>query len=541
MAKHLVWLCRHIAGEAAGFGKKFITTVLLAGFVWAATLGVYALLNSGLILESSEQLLALPTDIDSSRCSDSQLVSVAADIGGIEFEFFTEGEDNPESGPSQGENISTIRIQSGERRLFVRNESGGDTLDLLNFEYAGPLAHTSFDLTRDVSSTSLAGVLDEWLVGDARDKELAPDRNDRRVMSAQFDCLMRQAGLDNIQQDAALVRMVNGPIQFLTVMAFIALLTLLGARYYQGVYTERSVHDEYLKVFKKFGVSANSPSKSSSEKLISAIQDLKYSSAVADRLNGYDSPFMKIVDKTISWRIQNVELMQLPELVAVEAATERRAAENGYQVPRFLIWGIPLVGFVGTIIGVSRSMGAAEGVGNPDEITQILSRSDVTGQIAVAFDTTLVALILSLIGMWILTIVHKAETSWLNEVEEKALGYAAIPTEEAHDKVARENLDAMETSVREVRNEIRKTEAARRAAQSEASSLSAELSLLDSRRDYLESKRQKAEKDVSAIDKQLSEMQQRINNLEMELDEYANRLAGSDDTDVSEKNEKRKD
>jgi chemotaxis protein MotA len=55
-----------------------------------------------------------------------------------------------------------------------------------------------------------------------------------------------------------------------------------------------------------------------------------------------------------------------------------------------LTWVIPSIGFVGTVIGISQALIIANS-GDMEKITSLLG---------VAFDTTLVALVLSIIIMW---------------------------------------------------------------------------------------------------------------------------------------------
>lgn len=61
---------------------------------------------------------------------------------------------------------------------------------------------------------------------------------------------------------------------------------------------------------------------------------------------------------------------------------------------RYASWAIPSVGFIGTVLGIAASLGYANEASTPEGIEK------VTGMLAVAFDTTLVALLLSIILMY---------------------------------------------------------------------------------------------------------------------------------------------
>lgn len=56
----------------------------------------------------------------------------------------------------------------------------------------------------------------------------------------------------------------------------------------------------------------------------------------------------------------------------------------------YAAWAVPSVGFIGTVLGIAASLGYADEAGTPEGLEK------VTSMLAVAFDTTLVALVLNL-------------------------------------------------------------------------------------------------------------------------------------------------
>jgi biopolymer transport protein ExbB/TolQ len=78
-----------------------------------------------------------------------------------------------------------------------------------------------------------------------------------------------------------------------------------------------------------------------------------------------------------------------------------------YQTIRFLVWVIPTTGFVGTVIGISIAL---EGMQDPKNI----AFDKVTSGLAVAFYTTILALLLSAILVFLQNIVQRREESTLN-------------------------------------------------------------------------------------------------------------------------------
>lgn len=70
---------------------------------------------------------------------------------------------------------------------------------------------------------------------------------------------------------------------------------------------------------------------------------------------------------------------------------------------RYTAWAIPSVGFIGTVLGIAASLGYANEAGTPEGINKM------TSMLAVAFDTTLIALFLSIILMFGIHYIQKQQ------------------------------------------------------------------------------------------------------------------------------------
>ncbi len=103
------------------------------------------------------------------------------------------------------------------------------------------------------------------------------------------------------------------------------------------------------------------------------------------------------------------------EFALDDAAFYQSASESSYSVPRILVWAIPLLGFIGTVIGISQAVnrfsGFLETAGDVEQIKEGIS--GVTGGLAVAFDTTLLALFLSVLVMIPLVLLERYESHLL--------------------------------------------------------------------------------------------------------------------------------
>ena len=88
-------------------------------------------------------------------------------------------------------------------------------------------------------------------------------------------------------------------------------------------------------------------------------------------------------------------------------------ASQSYGLVRFVIWAIPIMGFLGTVIGIT------EAIANLSP-TQLENISGVVAGLGVAFDTTATALALSMVLMLIQFFCDKAEQRLLGDVDDVA-------------------------------------------------------------------------------------------------------------------------
>ncbi len=87
---------------------------------------------------------------------------------------------------------------------------------------------------------------------------------------------------------------------------------------------------------------------------------------------------------------------------------------DSYALLQTITWAIPIMGFLGTVMGVTISIANI----TPDQLDSSLN--DVTGGLAVAFDTTALALSLSLVLVFSYFFVKRSEESIITQVEDLA-------------------------------------------------------------------------------------------------------------------------
>ena len=87
-----------------------------------------------------------------------------------------------------------------------------------------------------------------------------------------------------------------------------------------------------------------------------------------------------------------------------------------YSIIRYLVWAIPTFGFMGTVIGIAYALGRMDinkFMGASAE--KVLIFKKITADLGFAFGTTIVALILSAILVFIWNIVQRGEEDVLNK------------------------------------------------------------------------------------------------------------------------------
>jgi biopolymer transport protein ExbB/TolQ len=90
-------------------------------------------------------------------------------------------------------------------------------------------------------------------------------------------------------------------------------------------------------------------------------------------------------------------------------------AHGEFALLRLLIWAIPILGFLGTVIGITMAIAAL----NPRELEKSLEQT-VVPSLGVAFDTTALALTLSMVLMFMQYIVDRTEQRLLAAVDRRA-------------------------------------------------------------------------------------------------------------------------
>jgi len=128
---------------------------------------------------------------------------------------------------------------------------------------------------------------------------------------------------------------------------------------------------------------------------------------------------------------------RLDDLLRYRGDADAIEIESSYAAPKFIIWAIPVFGFVGTVLGISNGVQAfstlIQNAADLDGLRQSLK--GVTYGLGQAFETTMIALCMSLCLMFFMSFLQRREDYLLacmdNYCVENLLHKVRIPTTSA--------------------------------------------------------------------------------------------------------------
>lgn len=145
---------------------------------------------------------------------------------------------------------------------------------------------------------------------------------------------------------------------------------------------------------------------------------------IARMFSTVDDPKYFVLFNRITVALSNLRnlgrVTDVDEILRSQAEHDESIMESSYSLLRGLIWAIPVLGFIGTVLGLSEAIG---GFGNVlattgDMNTISNSLKGVTAGLSIAFDTTLIALVAALVIQIWTTFSHKSEEEFLDNCTE---------------------------------------------------------------------------------------------------------------------------
>lgn len=141
---------------------------------------------------------------------------------------------------------------------------------------------------------------------------------------------------------------------------------------------------------------------------------------VEDRIDELvDDPRHFLLFHRVSLALSNLRNLgrvgDVAEIFKTQSEYDEGSTETSYLVVSVFIWAIPVLGFIGTVLGLSAAIGDFGGVlaGGAEMDTIKLKLQDVTGNLATAFETTLFGLVAALTVQLLTVWLKKGEHEFL--------------------------------------------------------------------------------------------------------------------------------
>jgi len=115
---------------------------------------------------------------------------------------------------------------------------------------------------------------------------------------------------------------------------------------------------------------------------------------------------------TFNWRGKE----EAEATLNIEVQELRESMESRLGMIKYFAWAVPSIGFIGTVIGISNALGGAHKViGQTSDFQTKGEIQLITGQLGIAFDTTLVALLLSILLVFLIHIISRKEEQLISK------------------------------------------------------------------------------------------------------------------------------
>lgn len=198
----------------------------------------------------------------------------------------------------------------------------------------------------------------------------------------------------------------GGTIQFLTYMAFYWCLLEIVSR--QRFLREEEAGYAVVKKFRNFPDPENVHLVVPPE----SIRDLKIEVIDYQQRSGREYLITDIIKKACTKFRADQSISDVLSIVAEQARINLSKAESGQAMVRFLAWSLPSIGFIGTILGIAGALSIAGEASSEEGLARI------TSALYLAFDTTLIALGLSIVVMWFYHRLQEQEEQFHTRMEE---------------------------------------------------------------------------------------------------------------------------
>ncbi|MEN8847066.1 MAG: MotA/TolQ/ExbB proton channel family protein [Akkermansiaceae bacterium] len=130
-----------------------------------------------------------------------------------------------------------------------------------------------------------------------------------------------------------------------------------------------------------------------------------------------DSLMVNRIRKALELFESRVDNGEVGAFLNTQSDIDANRSGSSYSIVKVFLWAIPILGFIGTVMGLSVAVGSLAMGDNTDPEALKSSINSLTGGLGIAFDTTLLGLILSILLSFPLAAVQKKEDETLTLID----------------------------------------------------------------------------------------------------------------------------
>lgn len=130
-----------------------------------------------------------------------------------------------------------------------------------------------------------------------------------------------------------------------------------------------------------------------------------------------DSIIVNRIRKALELFESRVDNGEVGAFLNTQSDIDANRSGGSYTLVKVFLWAIPILGFIGTVMGLSVAVGSLAMGDTADPEALKASINSLTGGLSVAFDTTLLGLILSILLSFPLAAVQKKEDETLTMID----------------------------------------------------------------------------------------------------------------------------
>ena len=142
-----------------------------------------------------------------------------------------------------------------------------------------------------------------------------------------------------------------------------------------------------------------------------------------------DDPKNFLLTRRIHLALANLRnignIADVDKILETQSDSDEAVVDSSYTVLRGFIWAIPVLGFIGTVLGLSVALGSFGGVlSNAQQMEELRTAlHQVTGGLSTAFETTLEGLVGALCVHMAMTALQRREERFLDDCREYCQKY----------------------------------------------------------------------------------------------------------------------